>query len=105
LTEKVPRKALLLPGADIPVEVDGDRVRIPWDQIGSMDKFVSSLASAGRVARSASPVAPVVSSPQANGPGASDPLDDLKRLGKLRDTGILTEAEFAVEKARLLDRI
>jgi hypothetical protein len=104
-TDKVSRKALLLPGADIPVEVDGERVRIPWDQIGSMDKFVSSLASAGRAARSASPVASVASPPQAEGPGVSDPLDDLKRLGKLRDAGILNEAEFAVEKARLLDRI
>lgn len=104
-TDKVPRKALVLPGADIPVEVDGDRVRIPWDQIGSMDKFVSSLASAAHAARSPSPVTSVTSSPQAEGPGASDPLDDLRRLGKLRDAGILTEAEFAAEKARLLDRI
>jgi hypothetical protein len=104
-TEKVPRKALVLPGADIPVELDGDRVRIPWDQIGSMDKFVSSLASLAPTARSASPVASVAPPPPADDRGASDPLDDLKRLGKLRDTGILTEAEFAAEKARVLDRI
>jgi hypothetical protein len=100
-TEKVPRKALLLPGADIPVEVDGGHVRIPWDQVGSMDKFVSSLASAATAARTASSVASAAPAP----PGDSDPLDDLKRLGKLRDAGILTEAEFAAEKARVLDRI
>jgi hypothetical protein len=104
-TEKVPRKALLLPGADIPVEVDGERVRIPWDQVGSMDKFVSSLASAATAARAASSVASAAPPPAGDGPGESDPLDDLKRLGKLRDAGILTEAEFAAEKARVLDRI
>jgi hypothetical protein len=100
-TEKVPRKALVLPGVDIPVEVDGARVQIPWDQVGSMDKFVSGLASAAKAARSAALAAPP---PAANG-AASDPLDDLRRLGKLRDAGILTEAEFAAEKARVLDRI
>jgi len=104
-TDKVPRKALVLPGIDIPVELDGDRVRIPWDQIGSMDKFVTSLASAAKAARAASPIASAAQPPSAEVPSESDPLDDLERLGKLRDAGILTEAEFAAEKARVLDRI
>jgi Short C-terminal domain len=100
-TKRVPRKALLLPGSDIPVEVDADDVRIPWDQIGSLQNFASSLASAARAARSAAPIAAAA----AGQPAESDPLDDLRRLGKLRDAGILTEAEFAAEKARVLDRI
>jgi hypothetical protein len=104
-TDKVPRKALVLPGNDIPVEIEGDRVRIPWDQVGSMDKFVSSLAAAAQAARSASTMASAAPSPPVTGAGASDPLEDLKRLGKLRDAGILTEAEFAAEKARVLERI
>jgi hypothetical protein len=109
-TEKVPRKALVLPGADIPVEVDGDHVSIPWEQVGSMDKFVSGLAAAAKAARSASAIASTqppspAADPGASDPGASDPLDDIRRLGKLRDAGILTEAEFAAEKARVLDRI
>jgi hypothetical protein len=104
-TEKVPRKALLLPTADIPVEVDGDRVRIPWDQIGSVDKFVASLASLAQTARSDSPPASAAAPPPAESRGAPDPLDDLTRLGRLRDTGVLTEDEFAAEKARLLQRI
>jgi Short C-terminal domain len=104
-TDKVPRKALLFPASDIPVEIDGDRVRIPWDRIGSVDKFVSSLASVAQAARSASPVTSAAPAPPAEDPGASDPLDDLERLGSLRDAGILTEAEFAAEKARVLDRI
>jgi hypothetical protein len=104
-TEKVPRKALLLPTADIPVDVDGDRVRIPWDQIGSVDKFMSSLASFAQAEGSPSPVANDAARVPAEDPGGSDPLDDLRRLGNLRDAGILTEAEFAAEKARVLDRI
>lgn len=31
-----------------------------------------------------------------------DPLDRLQKLGALRDSGVLTEAEFAIGKARLL---
>jgi hypothetical protein len=104
-TEKVPHKALLFPASDIPVDVDGDRVRIPWDEIGSVDRLVSSLASLAQAARPASPGESVAPPPPDVGPGTSDPLDDLKRLGSLRDAGILTEAEFAAEKARLLDRI
>ena len=104
-TEKVPRTALVLPTADIPVDVDGDRVRIPWDQIGSVDKLHSSLASLAQTARSASPAASVAPPPPREGLGASDPLDDLKRLARLRDAGVLSEAEFAAEKARLLERI
>jgi hypothetical protein len=104
-TEKVPRKALLLPGTDIPVDVHADEVRIPWDQIGSVSNFVSGLAS---LAHAASPASRIVSGPSAQSaeePGASDPLDDLSRLASLRDAGVLTEAEFAAEKARVLDRI
>lgn len=31
-----------------------------------------------------------------------DPLETLQRLGKLRDSGVLTEDEFAAKKAELL---
>ena len=79
--------------------------RIPWDQIGSVSNFVSSLASLAQAPGPASPIASVAPGQPAEDPGASDPLDDLRRLGSLRDAGILTEAEFAVEKARVLDRI
>ncbi len=104
-TDKVPRKALVLPGVDIPVEVDGDRVRIPWEQVGSIDKFASSIAQAASAARSAAAAATAVSPGPVAARVTADPLDDLRRLGKLRDAGILTEAEFAAEKARVLDRI
>jgi hypothetical protein len=39
----------------------------------------------------------------AAGEPTRDPLDALKELVSLRDSGALTEAEFAAAKARLLD--
>lgn len=35
-------------------------------------------------------------------PATDDLLATLERLGNLRDSGVLTEAEFAAQKARLL---
>jgi len=35
-------------------------------------------------------------------PAASDPIEQLKELGELRDKGVLTEEEFAAQKAKLL---
>jgi hypothetical protein len=49
-TEKVPRKALVLPGVDIPVEVDGARVQIPWDLLAKMGLDPAMLQqAAGKV--------------------------------------------------------
>jgi hypothetical protein len=39
--------------------------------------------------------------PHSSGPGPSI-ADELRKLGELRDAGLLTEAEFAEQKARLL---
>jgi hypothetical protein len=35
-------------------------------------------------------------------PPAADPIAQLKELGELRDSGVLTEEEFAAQKARIL---
>jgi hypothetical protein len=37
-------------------------------------------------------------------PPAPDPLEQLKQLGELKQQGILTEEEFAQQKARILNR-
>jgi hypothetical protein len=42
------------------------------------------------------PAAPAPAAP------AADPIAQLKQLGELRDQGILTEEEFAAQKAKLL---
>ena len=55
--------------------------------------------------QAAAPVAPVAPAPAqpAPAPASTDELiSQLERLGKLRDSGVLTEAEFAAQKARLL---
>ncbi len=33
---------------------------------------------------------------------ASDPLDELKKLGELKEAGVLTDAEFEAQKAKIL---
>ena len=35
-------------------------------------------------------------------PAGEDPIEKLKELGELRDKGVLTEEEFAAQKAKLL---
>lgn len=45
------------------------------------------------------PEAPAPVAPQGGGPSA---LDQLKQLGELKEQGVLTEAEFAEQKAKIL---
>jgi hypothetical protein len=40
--------------------------------------------------------------PAAPAPPAVDPVEQLTKLGELRDKGILTDAEFEAQKAKLL---
>jgi hypothetical protein len=40
--------------------------------------------------------------PAAPAQPADDPITKLKELGELRDSGVLTEEEFAAQKAKLL---
>jgi hypothetical protein len=40
--------------------------------------------------------------PTAPGNGATDPIAQLKQLAELKDQGILTEQEFAAQKAKIL---
>lgn len=40
--------------------------------------------------------------PQAQAPPAEDPIAQLKELGELHESGVLTDEEFAAQKAKLL---
>jgi hypothetical protein len=40
--------------------------------------------------------------PQAQAPPAEDPIAQLKQLGELHESGVLTDEEFAAQKAKLL---
>ncbi len=48
------------------------------------------------------PAAPPPSAPAATAPGGDDRLAQLQQLGELKQQGILTDEEFAAEKARIL---
>ena len=48
------------------------------------------------------PAVPAAAAPAAAAAGTSDMLDQLAKLGELRDNGVLTEDEFAVQKAKIL---
>jgi len=48
------------------------------------------------------PAAPPPAAPPAAGAGGSSTIDQLKELGELKAQGILTEEEFAAQKAKLL---
>ncbi|MET9617372.1 SHOCT domain-containing protein [Kitasatospora indigofera] len=68
-----------------------------------------SRRQAGRWASQEAPApaqaAPVQAAPVAAAPAAAsmdDKLDQLKELAALKDQGVLTEAEFAAQKARIL---
>ena len=50
-------------------------------------------------APAAAPAAPAPAAPAAEGPSV---IDQLKELGELKSQGILTEEEFAAQKAKLL---
>ena len=46
--------------------------------------------------------APPAAAPAAAGGGMDDKLAQLKELGALKEAGVLTDAEFAVEKDKIL---
>ena len=86
----VPAWAPLAPGLNLPVRVD------PSDQA----KLAIDWHNVAQAARHGE-VRPVAAAP--GDPGADDdPLDKLERLAKLRDSGVLTQAEFDEQKKRLL---
>jgi Short C-terminal domain len=48
------------------------------------------------------PPPPAYQEPPPAAPAAADPIEQLKQLGALHEQGILTDEEFAAQKARLL---
>jgi hypothetical protein len=60
-----------------------------------------SRRQARRWADQGEPVGTYVAAPQQGG-GGDDTIAKLKELGELRDSGVLTDEEFAAQKAKLL---
>jgi hypothetical protein len=65
-----------------------------WDAVRSDQE-----ARANAATKASGEAAPQPSPPEA------DILDQIRKLGELRDSGILTEEEFGAKKAQLLERI
>jgi hypothetical protein len=58
---------------------------------------VAAVAQPGPAAQLAAPPAPAAASPD-----MGDKLAQLKQLGELRDSGVLTDEEFGAQKAQIL---
>lgn len=71
-------------------------------------RWAAQDAAAQSVSVPPAPAAPAPAAPAPAGPVAApvastaSVLDQLTQLGQLRDAGVLTEAEFAVQKQRIL---
>jgi hypothetical protein len=65
---------------------------------------VSNRVSRRQAERWSQQEAPVQEAPVAPAPqgGGDDTLEQLKKLGDLHDSGVLTDEEFAAQKAKLL---
>ena len=66
-----------------------------WSQQGTMpDPYYDQQAPEPAYAPPPAPAAPAV-----------DPIEQLKQLGALREQGVLTDEEFAVQKAKVLNAV
>ncbi len=61
-----------------------------------------SRRQAGRWAQQEAPQGYQEPAPQAAAPAAPDPMAQLKELGELHASGVLTDEEFAAQKAKIL---
>jgi hypothetical protein len=116
-------KAALSVGMEIPVKVDpGDptRIAVQWDAQkaaiaaagGDYAAVTAGLASTygggadaamrQAMAGGGATVGTAAASPDP--PASADPLEKIAQLAKLRDSGAITEEEFAAKKAQLLSQ-
>ena len=86
--DKIPTK-----GQRLPVKVsasDPAKIAVLWDQVKTgLDEAVAQATAQSTVQSTA---------------GSGDVLEELAKLGALRDSGTISEAEFATLKARLIGR-
>jgi hypothetical protein len=112
------------PGTTLPVVVDREkpeRIDIQWEELQTVDQQMAAggptptaagqpqvidlrgteLADQLRGALAAAGAAPGAA-PEDSGNMVEDRIAKLERLSKLRESGVLSEAEFEAEKARIL---
>jgi hypothetical protein len=113
-------KAAITAGMEVPVKVDPNdptRVAVQWDaQKAEIAAAGGDMAAvqAGLAATYSGTADAAMRTAMAGGgapamPGAAaaggDPLQQIEQLAKLRDSGVLTEEEFASKKADLLGKM
>lgn len=80
--------------------VSGRVQRRQAEKFAGRDAQIYAEREAAYQQQAAPPPAPVAAAPAAP---AADPIEQLQRLGDLHAQGILTDDEFAVQKAKLLN--
>lgn len=79
-----------------------DELKFKTFEAASMVESMNAAIERGREAPSAQPPAAVAT---AATPVAADPIQQLKSLAELRDSGVITAQEFEAKKAQLLAKI
>ena len=93
----VPASATLGAGVTLPIRVDPNdpaKIAIDWDSAAKPPER-GEVRPVGDSGFSPAP-APAAAA------GSADPVAELERLAKLRDSGALTDAEFESQKAKIL---
>lgn len=74
-----------------------------WAASNAQAQAAQAQASQAQPSAPAAPPAPAAApAPAAPAAGVNDVLAQLTQLGQLRDAGVLTDAEFETQKARIL---
>jgi hypothetical protein len=90
------------PGQTLPVVVDcenPDRIDIQWEELQTIDE---RMAAGGPAVGGPAAGQPQVIDLRGSGNVVGDRIAQLERLSKLRESGVLSDAEFEAEKARIL---
>lgn len=81
-------------GGKVAFFASGNKVEMKWINSGDLQRFVAYVQS--RMGRPGSAARPS---------GEDDPVAQIRKLGELRDAGLLSDDEFAAKKAQILDRM
>ena len=84
-------------GGILKFHASGNSVSVKWIRSPNLDEFVTMVKGRIDEAHTASSAPATAAAP--------DPADQLRKLGELRDAGLLSEDEFAQKKQQLLDRM
>lgn len=85
-----------LTGHTISFFASGNKVKMEWINRGNIPEFIEHVRASIGKKEASSP------SPSAT---AFDPIEQIRKLAELKDTGLLTEDEFTAKKQELLARM